>query len=183
MSSSSADVRRARAAAEAAEWTLRIDEGNLSPAERNEFMGWLRESPIHVSEMLRIGRLTFDLSKFGDWDHISPASDVSSATVTRLHARPAVRTTRRRWHAPRVRRLAAVAVILIGIAAFLATFKQQLSTTDIRTQTGERREITLADGSIIQLSPSTELHVRLQPTLRSVTIQHGEAAFRVAKDP
>jgi transmembrane sensor len=183
MSPSSADMRRARAAAEAAEWTTRFDSGHLSTSERSEFMDWLRESPIHVSEMLQIGRLTSDLRKFNDWGRIVPSGDVSLETVTRLTDYRAVQAPKRHERTHRVRWLAAIAASLTCVAVFLTVFKQQLWTTDIHTQKDERREITLADGSIVQLSPNTDLRIRLQSHIRSVVMQHGEATFRVAKDP
>jgi transmembrane sensor len=183
MSPSSADMRRARAAAEAAEWTARFDSGHVSTSERGEFMDWLRESPIHVSEMLQIGRLTSDLSKFDVWGRIAPAGDVSLETVTHLTSYRAVQEPNRHERTHRVWRLAAIAASLMCVAVFLIVFKQQLSTTNIHTQNDERREITLADGSVVQLSPNTDLRIRLQSHIRSVVIQHGEATFRVAKDP
>jgi transmembrane sensor len=176
-------MRRARAAAEAAEWTARFDSGHVSTSERTEFMDWLRESPIHVSEMLQIGRLTSDLSKFDNWGRIAPAGDVSLETVTHLTPYRAVEAPNRHERTHRVRQLAAIAASLMCVAVYLIVFKQQLWTTDIHTQNDERREITLADGSIVQLSPDTDLRIRLQSHIRSVMIQHGEATFRVAKDP
>ena len=54
---------------------------------------------------------------------------------------------------------------------------------EIRTHAGERRELTLEDGSVITLSPSTNVRVMMQSKLRSVALENGEAVFRVAKDP
>jgi transmembrane sensor len=182
MSPTSAEVRRARAAAEAAEWATRFDSGDLALSARTEFMEWLRESPMHVSEMLRIGRLTGGLSRFNHWDRIAPAGDVSLETVTRLSDRraiPLAERSARTW----VRWIAAIAATLACVVVSAMLLKQQLSTTAIHTQPGERREVTLADGSIIQLAPNTDLRVRLQPHIRSMVIERGEASFRVSKDP
>ena len=49
--------RQARATEEAAEWLLKLQESGLTTATRGEFVDWLRESPLHVAEMLRIARL------------------------------------------------------------------------------------------------------------------------------
>ena len=44
-------------AAEAAEWLDRLSSDDLSVSDRAEFVDWLRESPVHVAETLRIERL------------------------------------------------------------------------------------------------------------------------------
>jgi transmembrane sensor len=182
MSTSSAEMRRARAVAEAAEWTVRLDSEHLSMSDRAELVDWFRESPIHVAEMLRIGRLTAALSKF-DWERIPPVADLPVETVSFLAAHRAAGSPMQRRRNHRARWLAGMAASLAFVAVLLMLFRQQLSTTVIHTQIGERREITLADGSIVRLSSNTDLRIRLQPHTRSVVIERGEAIFRVAKDP
>jgi transmembrane sensor len=181
MSTSSAEMRRARAAAEAAEWTVRLDSEDLSMPDRAELENWLRESPMHIAEMLRIGKLTTALSKF-DWERIPPGTDLPVETVSILAAlrAPGSPMLHRRHH--RSRWFAGIAASLACVAVSLVLFRQQLSTTAIHTQVGERREITLADGSIVRLASNTDLRVRLQAHMRSVVIERGEAIFRVAKD-
>ena len=63
--------RRDRAAAEASEWWLRLEASEMSGEDRLAFVEWLRESPLHVSEMLRMGQLHAVLDEFPDWDQIS----------------------------------------------------------------------------------------------------------------
>jgi transmembrane sensor len=180
MSQSAARIRRA--ATEASEWMARFDMGELSKDEALAFMRWLRESPIHVSEMLRIGRVTFDLVHFPGWGRIAHAANVSLNAVTRLddnrlYSPPQSRERTRTF------RYAAVAASLASIAIFSWVLWPQPSTMNIRTMSAERREITLPEGSIVQLAPETQLRIRLQPRLRSVMIERGKASFRVSKDP
>ncbi len=59
-----ANSRRARAAAEAAEWWVRIESGELSRGEREQFVDWLRESAVHVAEMLRMAEVHGALERF-----------------------------------------------------------------------------------------------------------------------
>jgi transmembrane sensor len=185
MSKSAADIRRARAAAEAAEWAVRLDSTDASMAERAEFMDWLRESPLHVSEMLRIGRLTSALAEFGEWQQIASTPDVAAeetATIvshSRFQWTGALRRDHRRRVFATIIAIAASALIIVGV---YVGFRTQLSSTEIHTQSGERREVTLSDGSVVRLSPNTDLSVYLQPRVRSVVIARGEALFRVAKD-
>src|SRR4051812_44584355 len=71
--------RRARAGAEAAEWWLRIESGELSREEREQFVDWLRESAVHVAEMLRMAEVHGALERFHDWARI-PTDDAQAAT-------------------------------------------------------------------------------------------------------
>jgi transmembrane sensor len=182
MSASSTQLRRARAAEEAAEWVTRLDSGPLSPSERNEFLNWLRESPLHVSEMLQISRISSALSKFGQWNWLAPPGEVSRTSPAHNgvpHSATPVPHQRATRSLRPLSALAASLTILVGVM----TLHQPLSGNNLHTQIGERRQITLADGSVVQMSSNTDLQIRLEPTRRSVTLQRGEASFRVAKDP
>src|SRR6185436_786660 len=52
----------------------------------------------------------------------------------------------------------------------------------VATAAAERRELVLADGSVVQLAPGSKVSVRLQPHMRRIVLSRGEAFFRVARD-
>src|SRR5688572_20150521 len=66
-----ASERRTRASADAAEWWLRLQSSDISRVEKEEYVTWLRESAVHVAEMLRIARVHNALERFDRWAHIS----------------------------------------------------------------------------------------------------------------
>jgi transmembrane sensor len=188
MTFSAQSMRRIRAAADAAEWVQRLEAGVLMPAERAEFVDWLRESPVHVAEMLRARQLHSELTGFAAWEDVAQSAGVSSGrhTVVRLRSGRHNGLDRARLpSAPRRSRRAtwaAAASVLLSVLAglFLAT---QVRTTLLSTQNGERREVTLKDGSRISLASNTTVRYRLGAKLRSIALEGGEAQFRVAKDP
>src|SRR5690242_4714109 len=104
-----ANSRRARTRAEAAEWWVRIEANDLSREEREQFVDWLRESAVHVAEMLRMAEVHGALERFHDWvrvptDDAQPATNVvefaSAAEPPTRQAPPADTTrstVRRRW--------------------------------------------------------------------------------------
>jgi len=53
----------------------------------------------------------------------------------------------------------------------------------IETDRGERREVVLADGSLLQVDPETRLRVKYSDTVREVFLERGRALFHVAKSP
>src|SRR6202035_3430435 len=57
-----------------------------------------------------------------------------------------------------------------------------LRTQTIETDRGERREVALADGSVLQVDPETRLIIRFDYHTRRVALERGRALFRVAKN-
>ena len=186
-----ANSRRARAGTEAAEWWVRIESGELSREEREQFVDWLRESAVHVAEMLRMAEVHGALERFHDWVRIpaedaQAASNVQATTNVVAFASPAEpregvpqstrpATSRRRWTLG----LALAATVAV-IGVFLTLF---FSAQIIETGRAERRSVTLADGSVLQIDPESRLRIRLRKEQRNVFLERGRALFRVAKDP
>lgn len=85
---------------------------------------------------------------------------------------------------PRGRRFAWAAAAG-GAAAAVAAVWLIHSTAGgtLRTAAGERREVTLADGSIVNLASASEIRVRFAATERDLQLLRGEAFFRVHKNP
>ena len=182
MTPPSAQARRERAAAEAVEWLQRLDSGGMSAGERADFVEWLRESPIHVAETLRMGRLSDELKGFDAWARSTGPTDESTDKVVPL--RPDQATVGRGWMFPaRKLRMGALAACVALVLVAVAWIGRPTGAYEISTHNGERREITLDDGSVVRLSPDTDLQVDMKATLRQLALKGGEAVFRVAKDP
>ena len=178
-----APERRARAAAEAAEWAMRL-RAEMSVAERGAFVDWMRESPLHVAEMLRVAKTEAALAAYTRWDEHAPATPLTESNVVplpnsagraRVHA--GVSRTRRslRYTAALAASLGAIAVGVLFVNGFFAT-------STISTQHFERREITLADGSVVYIAPDSTLQIHMTNQQRSIRLDRGEALFHVAKD-
>jgi len=75
----------------------------------------------------------------------------------------------------------ALAASLVAAAGGLLTW-QALHTVRIGTRKGEIRRVPLSDGSLAVVNTQTKVKIDLQPKLRAVTLDKGEAWFEVAKD-
>lgn len=64
-----ARTRRERIIAESAEWWVMLQDP-MSQSQREQFVDWLRESVLHVAEMLRIAHLHGTLEQFDSWTRI-----------------------------------------------------------------------------------------------------------------
>lgn len=201
-----ANERRRRASQEAAEWWLRLQTEDIPRANREEFVDWLRESSVHVAEMLRVARVHGALEQFQRWANIKtvgsdedniesfpqmrersetgprglqtvPAQVTGNGTGPHSEAgqSPSKRRQRVKYWA------IAASGVLLAIASAWMTLHLQRQT--IQTERGERREVALADGSVVQVDPETRLRIRFEEHTRRVFLEQGRAFFRVAKNP
>ena len=180
-----ASDRRKRVAEEAAEWWV-VLQGEVSRAQREQYVDWLRETPMHVAEMLHIAQVHGALERFERWSRIptegSSDDDGSVVTLPTPQHRPdaqqkVLESAPRR--SIRVWAVAATLLVVIGLtAALLVTEHGRI----IQTERGERREVALADGSVVQVDPATRLRVKYEEHARYVFLERGRALFHVAKN-
>src|SRR5689334_6181977 len=79
-----ASDRRRRAAEDAAEWWVLL-QGDASHTQREQYVDWLRESYVHVAEMLRVAQVHGALAHFERWGQIpTDGSDDGSVNVVSL---------------------------------------------------------------------------------------------------
>lgn len=184
--------RRQVAAQEAAEWLLSLNASELTRSERLELIAWLRESPLHVAEMLRVAGAHKRLAEFNDWARISPAdpSDFNVEVLTLPETGPRtaapltkITATAAGWGAavakPRFR-LGAIAASVLALAAVIHWAAKNLDGAD---DTSSPRLMTLQDGTQVRLAPRSRLEVHFKAHERDVVLAQGDALFTVAKDP
>jgi transmembrane sensor len=181
--------RRRRASEEATEWWLQLQSSEMTRQQREAFIDWLRESSVHVAEMLRVASMHGALERFENWtriatDHVGSDEDVivelpdrgdpSLRSVSPSEAATSPRAFPLRWPIA-----AAFACIAVATVLLLPGMRGQVMQTD----RGERREVALADGSVVQIDPESRLRVRFEERSRRVFLYSGRALFRVAKNP
>jgi transmembrane sensor len=185
-----ASDRRRRASEEAAAWWVRFRAGDIERAEREEFVDWLRESAMHVAEMLRIAKLTNALDEFQSWLKINTdGPDHDDGSIIELPLReapvdPKPTAPRDRRSLPPKRPWAGLIAVgagflLLGAIGLFLSFRTEI----IETNRGERREVALADGSVVEVDPETRLRVAFGERARRVLLERGRAFFKVAKNP
>jgi transmembrane sensor len=131
--------------------------------------------------MLRACLLQRDLAAFKRWQRIAPMDDALSSKVIALReTAPAAAPRDLRAHGLRKVLLVAAGLAAVCVLAILGYTR--LDQTVLTTQLGERREITLADSSLVDLAPDSELVVRYRAHERLIVLNHGQALFHVAKN-
>ena len=179
-----ANERRRRATDEASYWWNRVGLGaraELSAAERRQYAQWLRESPLHVAEMLHLARVHDALGRFRLWDDVSTEATTADDKVVALRptqtrsGAPPRRAVRSRWLAAAL--AAGLCALLVG-GAWLWSDRGEVYATD----RAERREIMLEDGSVVRLEPQSIVRVDFRERERRLYLESGRALFQVAKD-
>jgi transmembrane sensor len=172
--------RRRRANEEAAQWLLLLQGPEMPRQQREAFVDWLRESPVHVAEMLRVASVHGALEQFQNWARIATeGAGTDEPAVIALHAGENTVATRSR----RPRRGWAIAAAIAGLALAIALLLPAMRGQVMETNRGERREVVLADGSVVQIDPESRLRVRFEEHTRRVVLDAGRALFHVAKNP
>jgi transmembrane sensor len=172
------------------EWLDRLERSH-DPNDRAEFMAWLKESPLHVREVLFATTFDAALAHVLDPDHkqdiealasqtnVVPLSngagqDMGSATVKPR----TMRDKRLGWRS--LVALAAAACLAIAIAVDWSYPTQP--TEQFGTAIGEQRSIGLSDGSIVHMNTRSRVRVAFSDTARDVYLLDGQAIFKVKHD-
>lgn len=186
---------------EAAQWSIELSTGDI-PAERiGQWQQWLAASEAHRAAFDRIQSTwsAVDRSATGSVAWPSDAEVASDAydgsiSVSVWRARAEKRSSRRSraWTAWRRKPWLAVGLAASVLAALTALvvvpvlrsmqFAQPVVTV-VETASGENRDVSLADGSLVSAGAESVLWATLTSDSREVTLERGEAFFRVAKDP
>ncbi|MCT8002692.1 FecR family protein [Sphingomonas sanguinis] len=155
----------------AAYWVTLVNTGPLTPNEQSAFERWLATDPRN--------RQTF--AEMEDvWQRMGAVRDtpVLRAGIP-AHAAPHGRGPHnRRRPLTAIAVAASLALVAIGTVQDWPTWLR----ADERTATGERRTITLADGSLVQLDTQSAIAVDFNANRRVVRLLAGKAAFSVARD-
>ncbi|MDO7836266.1 FecR family protein [Sphingobium sp. HBC34] len=162
---------------EAAHWLAAAEGDNLTGEEKLALARWLAADPLHAQAYAEMQDL---------WSHMGRVPETSSLRASlagppqRRRWRQASRSIwprRHPWFGPAI--AAGLALIFIGVAQDWPTRLQ----ADAMTATGERRTITLPDGSTVYLDTQSAIAFSFADDRRLIRLLRGEAAFVVAPDP
>ncbi len=156
----------------AGRWSLRIFEGDLSSAQEAEFDAWLAKDPENALAFEKVS------SAWKAVDDVAYSPNIVALRGEAL-AFAGRRPPQRPLLAKGWARWAAAAVLLMAVVGGLTW--RSMPTTYV-TAVGDRRVISLADGSRLSLDASTRVDVQLSGGRRELWLRHGRAKFAAAGD-
>jgi transmembrane sensor len=197
---------------EASAWFVDFRVGDVDPMARERFDQWLRQSPEHIRAYMEIAKTYVELPALNPerkidvpaliaygrsdgnvvaFEHptqpsqpLSPAADsnrpfrAEGRGASELRATSGVHRPRGLWIG---RTSIAASIAILCIASLLTWFALNRYST-YTTQIGERRSITLTDGSTIDLNARSKIRIKFSKAERDVELVDGQALFEVAKD-
>jgi transmembrane sensor len=180
---------------EAAEWFVRLRDDRMAVRHRERNVRWLKQSPAHIAELLRIQQVYQVLraanvqanpqrasdqerSNIIDLDDQRPPRWSESMPLDLMDVSPARRRPPRflSWK---------IAAAVAGLAlSFLLGFMAKVAWLDraIETDLGEWRIVSLTDGTKVRVGPDSLLRVSFGDDHRTIRLVRGEARFDVAPD-
>jgi transmembrane sensor len=168
--------------AKAAEWLARRDR-LFTPEEAVAFARWRMADARHaaaVAELELVWGALDDLSASVSQQRAGDAAVASPAPIATTPAATGRSRTLVAWW-PALG-LAAALVVMAVWWGRSSTAKETPNVVRFETPIGAQSTVTLADGSEVQLNTNTAVSVHLGRRARAVTLERGEAFFRVARD-
>ncbi|WP_145183779.1 FecR family protein [Pseudomonas sp. URMO17WK12:I11] len=159
----SADLTASRRE-QALDWLLRLQQAPYDPQLREAFEQWCASDTANAEAYRKAEKL---------WQL---TGQLAPATIEHWPKAPVVQlpVRRRRWWLG----AAVAACLLVAVAPSLSLRLQ----ADYRTAQGETRDITLADGSVVQMDSDTAIAVDYSGNHRDVKLLAGQAFFEVKPD-
>jgi transmembrane sensor len=150
---------------EAADWAMRLHYDAPSEADRRAFEHWRGQSPAHYAAWARAQ------SVFHTFGQVPP--DIGRETLRRMeHDRGRRRS---------LRLLAALPAAALGaLAGYHAPWRQW--TADVATATGERKTLSLPDGSRLVLNTASAVDIVFDANARRLRLVAGEILVTTQAD-
>lgn len=159
--------------------------GNMSPPEKKELMSWAESDTTNQSyleDMIDVWGKTADAEPAFEADVEAAWAKVDQRLPSVESEQPSgakvrsIRRASRRWL-----QIAAAAVVVLAVGWWWSTSTGQTDTwVAVNTLDGEKKEITLPDGSQIWLNADSRLSYPESFTQRQIKLE-GEAFFDVAR--
>lgn len=151
----------------AARWLVRLHSGEAGPQDHAACAHWRSQHPAHEQAWQRAERMA---AKFGALPTSVAMPVLARAQTQRANRRAALQTLA----------LLATSVPVAWLGWRHAPW--QVWTADYRSAVGERREITLADGSTIVLDTASAINVTFDSHQRQIQLRQGAILVTTAAD-
>lgn len=170
--------RRRLVLQEASDWLVRLQAADCTDADFEAWGQWLQASDQHAAAFDDVSALWEASSKLD-------SAEVLKARESRNGAsRHNIPDLRRRRRAMRFMAGIAASVLVLAVAWLLRLNSSPDGDGQVFvTAVGERRHITLADGSTVDMDAATTMRIRYNETTRAIELREGQAFFSVAHAP
>ena len=181
--SAQTDPIKHRIGKQARRWFVRLESGDLTAVEEEQFRQWLDKSPAHHRAFLNVDDFCQGLTGLEQLTALDTYTDKQVAgKIDR--GRPSIwfrlfgDSLRVRWQTVGIA-VASLIALAIGLSLYL---KPDIATIDYATKVAEIQELPLEDGSNISLGARSQISIQYSENERKVLLLNGEAFFSVVPD-
>ncbi|MBO1013165.1 FecR domain-containing protein [Achromobacter sp. SD115] len=155
---------------QAADWWSRLRE-DATDEDRRRFENWRRAQPAHELAWQRLNALTRDVAA----GVAGAGGEVAART---LRQAPLIQSRRNaiRW-------MVSAAGLGLGGWGVSQSGAVRALSADMRTGTGERRAVTLPDGTLLELNTASAVDLRYTASRRELVLLEGEIQVTTGRDP
>ncbi|QXH34192.1 FecR domain-containing protein [Pseudomonas muyukensis] len=146
---------------DAVDWYVRLHDSHVDAATRAAWQAWLGADPRHAAAWARLEQLQGQLGN-------APGGAAQTLQSARRDRRQAVK---------------ALALLLGGGVVGWQGYRVSPWSADYATRIGERRQLTLADGTRLDLNTDSRVDIRYDAGQRLIHLRRGEILVETAKDP
>jgi transmembrane sensor len=159
---------------QAAAWRVRLAENDVEGCP--ELFAWLAEDERNAAAWRRVQE---DWAVFAEHASSPEILELRAAALAHAHEAGQSRWVQSRRFAMAHRLGIAAGILVLAVGGLLMWMRQpDVYTTDV----GERRVVTLADGSQVALDSRSEVRVQYSAHARELTLSRGQARFDVVHD-
>lgn len=158
---------------EACGWVGKMHSGQFGPDAQQQLAAWRAADASHEQAWQNALALWQGMEQLR-----SRRIPGAEPLLTERYRKPAVRG-RQGFKRRAYLAAACCAALAVSLTAY---YPPQLWQADYLTHKGERRQISLADGSRVTLNSGSAVELHFDGTVRRVELLQGEAFFQVAKD-
>lgn len=156
---------------QAAEWLLRLHDGEWDEAQQQAFERWKQQGPHHAAAAARMEAVTSRMQA------LRGKKAPARAALDAAFAQP---KTRRRKHA--LRALVLACSLAIPAAALLISPYPRQWMADVRNGPNQWQTLQLADGSTLTLNGISAANLHFDSQQRRIELLQGEILVEVAHD-
>jgi transmembrane sensor len=162
---------------QATAWFVRLRSEEAEVEDLTQFQRWLEESPDNATAYSKVKESWSVMGKYASAPEIILGRR-DALENARNAGRRRWRSAKPRWMRPAIA-AACTAIVLASVIGLWSRAHAGLYSTGV----GERRTLTLADGSVVTLDARSRIQVKYGNSERLIYLDQGQARFDVAKDP
>ncbi len=160
---------------EALQWFVLLRSGNATESDHRHFQSWLEEDAIRRVQFEQLSRIWVDLNA------TKPLlRDVLTSLEVEWRAAGQTPPPEKTWRWDTRRWVTVVATLLVVVVTGGWWFATRVDLMEYHTAKGERRTVTLTDGSTITMNTGTVVATEFSQSRRAVVLREGEALFAVS---